>query len=95
MSQLYQLCTIKKIKKRLQKKLTKDIKILLKKKNKKKQQYGCESYKNLLEDDKQKLVEYRKKYYKMRKKKLYYTYKKHLFYEINFEAINLNLKKKS
>ena len=35
MSQLYQLCTIKKIKKRLQKKLTKDIKILLKKKNKK------------------------------------------------------------
>ena len=34
MSQLYQLCTIKKIK-RLQKKLTKDIKILLKKKNKK------------------------------------------------------------
>ena len=60
----------------------------------KKQQYGCESYKNLLEDDKQKLVEYRKKY-KMRKKKLYYTYKKHLFYEINFEAINLNLKKKS
>ena len=61
----------------------------------KKQQYGCESYKNLLEDDKQKLVEYRKKYYKMRKKKLYYTYKKHMFYEINFEAINLNLKKKS
>ena len=35
MSQLYQLCTIKKIKKRLQKKLTKDIKIYLKKKNKK------------------------------------------------------------
>ena len=31
----------------------------------------------------------------MRKKKLYYNYKKHLFYEINFEAINLNLKKKS
>ena len=35
MSQLYQLYTTKKIKKRLQKKLTKDIKILLKKKNKK------------------------------------------------------------
>ena len=54
-------------KKRLQKKVLKDIKIFLKKKKKKKQQYGCERYKNLSEDEKQKLVEYRKKYYRMRK----------------------------
>ena len=46
-------------KKRLQKKLVKDIKIFLKK-QKKKQQYGCERYKNLSEEKKQKLVEYRK-----------------------------------
>ena len=36
-------------------------------KGEKKQQYGRERYKNLLEDDKQKLVEKRKKYHKMRK----------------------------
>ena len=36
-------------------------------KEQKKQQYGRERYKNLLEDDKQKLVEKRKKYHKMRK----------------------------
>ena len=34
-------------------------------KEKKNQQYGCEQYKNLPEDEKQKLVEYRKEYYKM------------------------------
>ena len=34
---------------------------------KKKQQYGWERYKNFSEDGKQKLVEYRKKYYRMRK----------------------------
>ena len=50
---------------RLQKKLAKDIKIFLKKKEKR--QYGCERYKNLSEDVKQKLVEFRKKYYRMRK----------------------------
>ena len=33
----------------------------------KKWQYGHERYKNLSKDKKQKLVEYRKKYYKMRK----------------------------
>ena len=48
-------------KERLQKKLVKDIKMFLKKKKKKKQQYGRERYKNLSEDEKQKLVEYRKK----------------------------------
>ena len=41
--------------------LVKDIKIFLEKKKKKKQQYGREHYKNLSEDEKQKLVEYRKK----------------------------------
>ena len=44
------------MKERLQKKLIKDIKIFLQKKNKKS------------ENEKNKLVEYRKKYYKMRKK---------------------------
>ena len=34
----------------------------------KKQQFDCERYKNLPEDEKQKFVDYRKKYYKMRKK---------------------------
>ena len=53
----------------LQKKLVKDIKVFIKKK-KKKQQYGCKGYKNLSEDEKQKLLEYRKNYYKMRKKAL-------------------------
>ena len=48
-------------KERLQKKLVKDIKMFLKKKKKKKQQYGPERYKNPSEDEKQKLVEYRKK----------------------------------
>ena len=46
----------------------KDIKIFLKKKKKKKGKYDCERYKNLSEDEKQKLVGYRKKYYRMRKK---------------------------
>ena len=36
----------------------------------KKQQHGCERYENLLEDKRNKLVEYTKKYYKMRKKAL-------------------------
>ena len=46
----------------------KDIKVFLKKK-KRKQQYGRERYKNLSEYQKQKLIEYRKKYYEMRKKR--------------------------
>ena len=41
------------------KNLVKDIKVFLKKKKKKKQQYCCEQHKNLPEDEKQKLVEYR------------------------------------
>ena len=57
-------------KERLQKNCLKDIKIFIKKKKKKKQQYGHERYKNLSEDVKQKLVDYRKKYYRMRKNAL-------------------------
>ena len=45
----------------------KDIKTFLQKKKKKKQQYGHEGYKNLPEKEKQKLVEYRKKIYRMKK----------------------------
>ena len=37
------------------------------KKEEKKQQYGLERYKSLSEYEKTKLVEYRKKYYKMRR----------------------------
>ena len=55
-------------KKRLQKKkrFVKHIS-LFKEEKEKKQQYGSERYKNLPEDEKQRLVGYRKKYYKMRK----------------------------
>ena len=49
-------------KERLQKKVVKDIKIFL---NYGLKHYGCERYKNLSEDEKQRPVEYRKKYYRM------------------------------
>ena len=52
---------------RIQKKLAKVIKIILKMKKRKKQRYGLEHYENLSEDAKLKLVEYRIKYHKMRK----------------------------
>ena len=52
---------------RLQKKQKKQS---LSKEEKKPRQYDHEPSKNLPEDKKQKLVEYRKKYYKMRKKAL-------------------------
>ena len=55
-------------KKGYQKKLVKDIKVFLNKKKEKKQQYGHKLFKNL-SDEKQKLVEYKKKY-KMRKNTL-------------------------
>ena len=60
---MYQLNIIEKNKERPQKKLTKDIKIFLGKKIrkiKKKQEYNRDRYKNISEDEKQKLVEYRK-----------------------------------
>ena len=66
-------------KEKLRRNLVKDVKIFL---QEKKPQYGCERYKNLSEDEKNKLVEYRKKYYKMRKKCLiiiirkYFDFKK-------------------
>ena len=61
-------------KERLEKKnLVKDIKVFLKKKKKKEWQNGLEQYKSLQEDEKQKLAEFRKKYYKMRKKSLIIT----------------------
>ena len=42
------------------------MKIFLKKSKKEKQQFDQECYKNLSKDKKQKLVEYRKIYYRMR-----------------------------
>ena len=65
MSKFHQLNIINIIKEKLQKK---DRKRCLKRK--KTQQYGCERYKNLPEDEKQELVQNRKKYYKMRKNAL-------------------------
>ena len=56
-------------KERLQKKLIKYSKIFLEKKRKK-EKNGCEHYKNLSEDEKEKLGEYRKKYCRMRKNAL-------------------------
>ena len=44
---MYQLSIIKKLKKDYKRKLVKDINIFLRKKNKKKGQYGRECYKNL------------------------------------------------
>ena len=52
---------------RLQSKVLKDTKVFLKKKKRKKQHYGCKRYKYLPENEKGKLAEYKKKYYKMRK----------------------------
>ena len=48
-------------KERLQKKFLKDVRVFLRKKKGKKWQYGCERYKNLPEDEKQKLIELQKK----------------------------------
>ena len=59
----------KKEKQSFQRKLVKVMKIFLTRKKTKKRQYACELYKNLPESKKQKLVEYRKKYYKARKNK--------------------------
>ena len=66
---IHLLNIIKIMKKVCKKKLVKDIQIFLKKK-KKKQIYGCEQNKNLPEDEKQKLVVYRKKMLQNEKKHL-------------------------
>ena len=65
----------------------KDIKMFLKKKNKKERKYGGERYKKLSEDEKQKLVEYGKEYYRMKKKNRVIIKSNDL--KTSFEAINL------
>ena len=69
----------KKVKERLSKKVREkyqNTKMCLKKKILK-QQYGSEKYKTLPEDKKQRLVEYRKNYYRKRKKSLQWS--QHIF----------------
>ena len=63
-------------KERLQEKLVKDIKVFLKKKKKRSDNMVVKDTKS--EDEKQKLAEFRKQYYKL-KKTPYYNYKKLLF----------------
>ena len=57
-------------KERPQRKARKRYQSLSKKDKEKKWQYACELYKNLPQDEKQNLVEHRKKNYKMRKNTL-------------------------
>ena len=57
-------------KERLQKKAWERYQNLSKEEEEIKRQYGRERYKNLPEDEKQNLVEYRTKYYRMRKNAL-------------------------
>ena len=61
--------------------------MFLKKKNKKERKYGGERYKKLSEDEKQKLVEYGKEYYRMKKKNRVIIKSNDL--KTSFEAINL------
>ena len=58
------------------KKLVKNIQNIFKEEKEKKRQYGDESSRNLSEDEKGKLVEYRKKYYRMRKNALHFSLSK-------------------
>ena len=60
----------------LQKKDRERYQCLSKKKKEKKWQYGCTQYKNLPEDEKEKLEEYRKNYDKNEKKHFFCNYKK-------------------
>ena len=59
-----------KIKKECKRNLVKDNQNLSREWKEKKKQYGWKRYKNLSEAEEQKLVEYRKKYYRMRKNAL-------------------------
>ena len=61
---MHQLNITKIITKGYKRSIVKNIKVLFRERKKKKQQYGCELYENLPEDEKQRKVEYRKKYYK-------------------------------
>ena len=63
---MHQPNIIEKKTEKILKSLVKGIKNFLKKKNKKRE-YGHEQDKNISEDEKQKLVEYRKRYYEMQK----------------------------
>ena len=63
---MHQPNIIEKKPEKILKSLVKGIKNFLKKKNKKRE-YGHEQDKNISEDEKQKLVEYRKRYYEMQK----------------------------
>ena len=58
------------------KKLMKNIQNIFKEEKETKRQYGDESSRNLSEDEKGKLVEYRKKYYRMRKNALHFSLSK-------------------
>ena len=74
-------------KERLQKKLVKDIKIFLRKKKKKKQQYDCERHKNLSKDEKNNMVGHRKKCYRKRFIRKYLNLEKFAFYKEKYEKI--------
>ena len=63
---MHQPNIIEKKPEKILKSLVKGIKNFVKKKNKKRE-YGHEQDKNISEDEKQKLVEYRKRYYEMQK----------------------------
>ena len=65
------------------------IKTLLKKKKNRKREYGRERYKNLSENAKQRLVEHRKRCYKMRKNKMSY---KHQTRDLSYQIIQINAK---
>ena len=58
--------------------MSKITKSFQKKKKEKKQQYGCECYKNLSEDEKQNLVEYGKNHYRLIRNAFIIIMKKHL-----------------
>ena len=75
--------------KRLKKSLLICIKTLLKKKKNRKREYGRERYKNLSENAKQRLVEHRKRYYKMRKNKMSYKHQKR---DLSYQIIQINAK---
>ena len=64
---IHQTNIIKIIKKDYEKNFVKMSKSFYRRKRKKKATVWCEQYKNLPEDEKQMLVEYRKSYYIMRK----------------------------
>ena len=82
------------MKKGYKKKLVKDIKIFLKKK-KEKSNNMVVNLQNISEDEKKKLLEYRKKNYIMKILLLYKgNYKKHFSFALMFGKFSLNKQKK-